>query len=154
MADIKIKYASEVDLTTTALTSLADGSAWQTDEIDNTTNLYDDALLRIKTKGQSGSPTFVEVYLFASVGDTIRTGGAGATQASFTGPVEELRFLGIVPLNSATSVTVILEGVASAFGGILPEKWGAVLKNASGLALSTTAGDHDLGYQGISYQTI
>ncbi len=154
MADIKIKYASEVDFATTNLTSLPDGDSWQSVEIDNSSNLYDDALVRIKTKGQSGTPTQINVYVFSAVGDTVRTGGAGASEAAFTGPEAELRFLGIVTLNSATSVTVMLESVASAFGGVLPEKWGLVLHNVSGLALSTTAGDHDLGYQGIHYQTV
>ena len=57
-------------------------------------------------------------------------------------------------MNGTTSVTVILEGVASAFGGVMPEKWGVVIQNDSGAALSATAGDHDLGYQGINYETI
>ena len=85
MANIRIKYAGEVNFTTTALTSLGNTNAWQTDEIDNSANLYVDALVRIKTNGLAGSIAQLEVYLFSAVGDTIRTGGAGSTQASFSG---------------------------------------------------------------------
>ncbi len=155
MADIKIKYAATAAITI-SLAGKGDGLAQQSTEIDNGTNLYDDALLRIKTNGQTGGSAFCEVYLFSSTGDTVRSGGAGASDANFTPitKVDELRFLGVIPMKIAVSVTVILEGVASAFGGILPEKWGIVVLNKSGAALHATGGEHDVDYQGIHYQTI
>ena len=39
------------------------------------------------------------------------------------------------------------------FGGRLPEKWGIVVVNDSGTALSATGSDHAVTYQGV-YATV
>jgi hypothetical protein len=41
--------------------------------------------------------------------------------------------------------------VAAAFGGILPRKWGIVVRNYTGFALSATEGDMSYTYTGTYY---
>jgi len=43
--------------------------------------------------------------------------------------------------------------VAQKFGGVLPEKWGIVVRNFTGFALTATEGDHKKLYQG-TYATV
>ncbi len=84
MADIKMAYGSATAVTIT-LTSLANGSARQSTEVDNSTNLFRDVVIRIKTNGQTSGTGVVSVYLYGRVGDTIRTGSAGESDDDFTG---------------------------------------------------------------------
>jgi len=51
MAIQKISYGARTVITMT-LTSLANAAAWQSLVIDNTTNLYDDVLIFVQTKGR------------------------------------------------------------------------------------------------------
>lgn len=151
MADIKQAYGSATAITIT-LTSLGNGSARQSTEVDNSSDLYRDVVIRIKTNGQSGGTGQLAVYVYGSVGDTIRSGNAGASDAAFSGQLAELDLLGTVQMNAATGVTVLMPSFLQSLGYV-PQKWGIVIQNDSGAALSATAGDHDLDYQGI-YDTV
>lgn len=152
MATFATNYASAAAVTIT-LTSLADTAARQSTEINNTVTKALDYLIRLKTLGLSGSVGALNVYIAAQLGDGIRAGGVGATDAAFTGRVEELRWLYSVDLNGTTSVVVILPPVSQAFGGRCPEKFVIVVENQSGAALSATAGDHDVDVQAIKVDT-
>ncbi len=147
MSDIKAAYGAATAITIT-LTSLGDGSARQSTEIDNSTDLFRDVIVRIKTLGLAGSVNELSVYLYGSVGDTVRSGGAGASDAAFTGQLEELAFLGTVQMNGTTSVTALMASFLQALGYV-PNKWGIVVQNDSGAALSATGGDHDVDHMGI-----
>ncbi len=150
MADIKTAYGSATAITIglEANSGLSNGSARQSTEVDNSSDLFRDVLVRIKTKGQASGTAECSVYLFGSVGDTIRSGGAGASDADYTGKLEELTFLGTIPMNATTSVTVLMRSFLQALGYV-PNKWGIVVQNDSGASLSTTAGDHDVDYMGL-----
>jgi hypothetical protein len=147
MADIKMAYGSATAMTVT-LAGLANGSARQTTEVDNSTNLFRDVYVRIKTNGQTSGSAEMSVYIYGSVGDTTRSGGAGASDAAFSGQLEELAFLGTVQMNVTTSVTVLMPSFLQALGYV-PNKWGLVFQNDSGAALHATGGEHDVDYMGI-----
>lgn len=146
MADIKNKYGSATAITIT-LASLGDGSGRQSTEIDNSSNKFIDALVRIKAKGLAGSTGNIEVYAFAQVGNDVRTDEAGASDSAIT--QRNAPLVGIIEMDGTTSVTSAILSIAQAFGGTLPEKWGIIIVNQSGAALSATGGDFDLDYQGV-----
>lgn len=154
MASIKNAYASAATITCT-LTSLANGSARESTVIDNTSNLYQDALLRIQSKGAASGTSVLEIYAYSALSDTTYTDLATGSDAAFTAAnIFNSVLIGVVQMNAATSaVTWGPVSIAAAFGGVLPSKWGLIVKNSSGAALSATAGDHVLKYEGV-YSTV
>lgn len=150
MADIKSAYGAKTTITWTG-TSLASGSARESTVVDNTSNKFLNARVRVQTKGQASGTTLVDVYVYTSLGDTTYTDAATGSDAAFTAANRRnSRFLGSIQMNAATSaVQGELPGVASAFGGIMPDKWGLIIINNSGAALSSTAGDHVIEYEGV-----
>jgi hypothetical protein len=150
MAERKASYAAKTAITIT-LTSLANGAARQSTVVDNTTTRYLDALLRIRTNGAAASTALVDVYVYAALGDTTYTDGATGSDAAFTAAARlNSRYLGSVQMNAATGVVAYLGSVAAAFGGTLPDKWGLIVVNNSGDALSATAGDHAVEFEGVT----
>jgi hypothetical protein len=153
MPTLKALFAAKATITVT-LTSLADGGARETTVVDNTTNLYLDALLRIKSNGLAGSTALLEVYAYAALSDNDYTDGATGTDAAFTtANIKNAIPVGSVQMNGATAIKAGPFSIAAAFGGVLPSKWGLIFKNASGAALSATAGDHVIEFQGVQAQS-
>lgn len=153
MSNIKTEYGSKTAITVT-LTSLANGSARESTVVDNTSNKFLDALLRIKTNGQASGTGLLEVYAYAALGDTTYTDGATGSDAAFTAANRKnAGGLVTVQMNAATGVVGPVISVAQAFGGVLPDKWGLIFVNSSGAALSATGGDHVVEYQGV-YSTV
>lgn len=154
MATLQTNYSTPTTITIT-LTSLADTSARESTVVDNTSNKFLDARLRIQTNGQSGGTGNLNVYVYSALGDTTYSGNATGTDAGFTSPIPGgMKFLGAVPMNAATAVVAELPSIASKFGGVMPDKWGIVVENQSGAALSATGGDHVVEYQGIKVDSV
>lgn len=150
MSTIKNAYAAAAALTCT-LTSLADNGARESTVVDNTSNLYLDALLRIKTNGLAGSTGLMNVWAYAALGDTDYTDGATGSDAGFTAAnIQNAKLVAVIQMNGTTAVIAGPVSVAAAFGGVLPDKWGLIFENKSGAALSATAGDHVVEYEGIT----
>jgi hypothetical protein len=152
MADIKLKLGTATAATIT-VASLANAGARQSAEIDNATNLYADYLVSVKVKtGASGTSTTgsIEIYVYGNVND-VRDDGAGATDAPIT--VANARLIGIIGVAANATTYTRTFSVAQAFGGVLPAKFGVIVKNASGGALDSTAGNHAVTYQGVMAQS-
>lgn len=126
--------------------------------VDNTTNLYVDAMLTVKVKTSASALSAdlaCYVYLFGSEDGTLYSGDGVtlgtdvsvtlATPSNLKGP-----YVISCPA-SATSYTLVIGSVASSFGGILPRKWGFVVLNTTGQALDATGGNHQTTYTGITY---
>jgi hypothetical protein len=151
------KYGSSGQAITLTLAGLADSATVgrASTVISNVTDLFIDALvfLNIKTGGTSAGDKAVYVYAYGSVnGGTDYTDGVTGTDAGFTMPdPPNLRLIGVI---STPAITTTYKGgpfsVASAFGGVLPERWGLFLRNKSGGALDATEGNHLKVYQGIA----
>ena len=158
MANIKEATNTAATFTCT-LASLANSTAGvgrQSTVIDNSTNLFTNALVMVKVKtGASGvsATGFISVYAFGTVdGGTTYTDGAGASDAGIT--VSAMRLIGTFPaVANATTYTSQLMSVESAFSGVLPAKWGIVVVNSSGSALDGTEGNHAKLYQEL-YATV
>lgn len=158
MSEFKIKYATSTALTCT-LASLASGAttARESTAIDNTTNLYDDAMVYLAIKLQAGSPTddkAIYIYAYASEDGTNYTDNTTGTDAAVTlrSPTNlKLVYAISTPDSGGLTYKVVIPSIASAFGGILPRKWGIVVHNYTGVAFSATEGDHSKTYTGITY---
>lgn len=144
MANIKEAFGSNNQSITCTLTSLGSGSSQASTAIDNTTNLYLDALVVLKIKTNASGTTStgtVNVYAYGtSDGGTNYTDGVTGTDAAFT-PTSptNLKLIGIV--NAVANSTTYVGGpfsVAQAFGGTLPDHWGIVVTNNTGGALDAT----------------
>jgi len=137
-------YSSATAITVTSVASLTSGSAAGSAVVDNSTNLYEDALVGVTiVTGASGTSSagVVTVYAYSDVDGTPHytdsVSGADATQ-TLTSPTN-LRVLGVI--NCVANATTYYGGrfsVARAFGGWLPKKWGIVLQNGAGATLGSS----------------
>lgn len=157
---IEAKYGTSNQTITCSLASLTNTSARQSTVIDNTSNLFIDALVFLNIKsGASGTSStgYAVVYAFGTAdGGMNYTENAGATDAAITlvSPTN-LRPIGII--NIVANATTYKAGpfsVAQAFGGILPDHWGIVVSNQTGGTLDATEGNHLKVYQGILNQLV
>ena len=161
MADLKIKYGTSTAITCT-LASLASSAtgARESTAVDNTSNLYIDALVYVATKLQAGSPAndkAVYVFAYGSEDGTNYTDNATGSDAAVTmRDPSNLRLLGVIGVPDSGGLTY--KGgpwsVAQIFGGIMPRKWGIVVRNYTGVALSATENDHAKTYTGVHLQSV
>lgn len=155
MANITQAYGTSNQTLTITIASLANGSSRQSTIVDNTVNLFSDALvfLKIRTGASGTSATgVVSVYAFGTVDNgTTYSENAGATDAAITLTANpNVRLIGI--LNVAANATTYYSpvfSVASAFGGVMPAKWGIIINNGTGGTLDATGGNHAAIYQGV-----
>lgn len=155
MTSTKEAFGSNNQSITCSLASLASASARQSTAVDNTSNLYLDALVSLKVKsGASGvsSSGYVAVYAYGTVdgGATYSDGATGTDGAITLTSPPNMRLIGII--NVVANATTYYGGpmsVAAAFGGTLPDHWGIVVSNQSGAALDSTAGNFSVAYQGV-----
>jgi hypothetical protein len=148
-----ITYGSKTAITMT-LTSLGSGNARECTVVSNTSNKYDDAIIQVQTNGSAaGNTATLDFYVYTALGDTTYADGATGSDAAFTAANRKNAiWIGSVTLNTTTAVNCTLpRSVSACFNGIMPEKWGLIAVNNSGAALSATAGNHVISYQGITY---
>jgi hypothetical protein len=149
MADIKTAYGSIQTMTVTNLHSLANSATagWQSAVVDNTSNLYLDALVQVVLDFANTAPANArQAYVFAYAGSESGTysnpasGSEGTiTLVDVTTTPQNLRLLGAIPYTTTDEVAESSPmSVASAFGGVLPPYWGVVIINYSGAALAAS----------------
>lgn len=163
MATIKALYGTEAQAITCTIASLASSSTAgrESTAIDNTTNLFLDALVQVSVKtaaGALGNDKAVYVYVAGTVDAATPTWPDNVTGAdaaiTLVNPTE-LKLLGTIfcPASSTT-----YKGgpwsVAEKFGMWLPEKWSIVVVNFTGQALDATEGNHKKIYQGLQAQSV
>lgn len=162
MADVKMKYAQSTTIDCT-LAALANSSTLGRSgvAVDNSGNLYDDALLYIAVKASGttlGGDKTVYVYLYGSEdginfdGSTLESPGTDVgvnipSPTNLKGPIPIA-----APGTSATYKTTI--PVGQFFGGRLPRQWGFVIRNATGQALNPIESNHTKTYTGITYTVV
>lgn len=137
MADIKLAYGSEASVTVTGLASLANGSSATSDAVDNSTNLFVDALCDVELDGSAAGNTG-NVYIYAQ----------GAVDGVNFDDSGNDTLVAVVDMNGTTSVRKRFS-IAQAFGGVLPRHWKLRFLNSSGAALNSTG--NALSYIGVSY---
>ena len=159
MADIKSKYGARAAITCT-IDSLASSATVgrESTVVDNTTNLYLDALVFAKLVFPNSAPAndkavYLWSYAWDGDGTPLYTEVATGSDAAYTRrDPTTLRLVGVVPIPTQN---LTYQGgpfsVAAAWGGVLPGKWGIVVQNYAGQTLSSGC---TLSYIGIHAQTV
>lgn len=156
--DLKAKYGTNGQVITVTVASVTNNSARAATAIDNSTNVFVDALVGGKLKSPAASTSaagYVNVRVAATVdGGTNYTEAATGTDAAITltspsnAPI-------IGTINMVANGTTYPFGpfsVANAFGGNLPDHWVVIFENKTGGTLDATGGNHLVDYQGILAQ--
>lgn len=169
MADFKAKYATaaEIDIDPESLASSSTRTAGvESAVVDNTTNLYVDALVGGKvttgTSPTSGKQIDVWVYGVWHDGssdvypDVIDGTKSAETITSENVRNASIRLAAVILVDSTSDRTYYVApfSVAALFGGVMPRKWGLFLAHDTGVALNATAGNHAFHYSGIHFQSV
>ena len=161
MASIKLAFGSVTSMTVTNLHSLASSATvgWQSAVIDNSTDLYEDALVQVildhaNTAPANDKASYVYAYggLETSYSDPASGTEGTITIATIVSNPQAFKQIGTVPYNTQDAVVESQPmSVASAFGGILPIKWGIIVVNYSGAAYA--ASGNTVKWAGV-YRTV
>jgi hypothetical protein len=156
----KPTYASSAAITITP-GALANAAYRQSAAVDNSTNLYADAMIYGKAITASSAMTvnsalFLFLVWSLDAGTTYSNNASG-TDAAYTQPDSDSNLViggsAIIPAATTTPVYFRPFSFCQAAGLLfLPQKWGVILKNASGVALQS--GTHVFVYQGVNMQGI
>ena len=165
MADQKVAYSTNTTITCT-LASLATSATWvagvESSLIDNTSNLYVDALVQgLITVGTTPTAnTSIIVYVW---GSSVSPATTVIDVIDGTDSAETISSAGV--RNSFMKVAAVLDvdsnssnrgypfsfGVAQLFGGSLPPYWGLFVSHNTGVNLNSTGGNHVISYRGVYY---
>lgn len=166
-ATASINYAAKANITIT-LASLGDGGYRESAGLDNTTNKYMDCLIggsiRVGTVIADGS---ISILAYGSHdGGVIMSGGLIGTDETITwgttpstSSVEgfnQLKHLATISVDTTdddNDIEFAGLSLAAAFGGSVPEDWGIVVLNETGVALHATQTNTEIHYQGIKYDS-
>ena len=149
MADIKTAYAATQTLTVTNLHSLGSSATagWQSAVVDNTSNLYLDALVQVVLDHANTSPGSSRqsfVFAFGGIESGVYSNPASWSEGTITlvdvtTTPQNLRLIGSIPYTTQDEVAESSPmSVAAAFGGVLPPYWGLVIINHSGAAYAAS----------------
>jgi hypothetical protein len=159
MSTIKNLYGtSNQAIAVTAAATLTNNSQASSAAVDNTTNLFLDALVSVKitTAAASTSATgSVNVYAAGTTDGGTTYGGGEANMGTdhtvtLTAP-PNIVLLGVInAVANATTYWRSALSVAQAFGGTLPDHWCLILENKTGATLTAATAD----YQGVQQSVV
>lgn len=165
MADIKLAYGTAADATIT-LASLASDTnllaGQESNSVDNTSTLVLDYLISGKITAGT-SPTAVRSIEVWAVGswdgtnwpDVFDGTGSAETITSADIKASVCRLIAVMATASTTDRTYHFGPVslAAAFGGVVPPKFVLFVVHNTGVALNSTAGNHQIRLQPV-YETV
>jgi len=160
MADIKSKYGASGQSLTITIDGLANDAKREPTAVDNSTTCFLDALVQVKiatnTAADSTGDKSVYVYAYGTAdGGASYSGNASGSDAAFGSDPQQLNNCRLIGVTYAPTQNKIYEsdlmGVASAFGGLLPQRWGLIVHNRTGQTLKN--GDGSACYQGTYAQS-
>ncbi len=132
MATLKPQYGSKTSITI-SLNSLANGSIATSNAIDNSSNLYQDALIEVAISGTAATNAYCDVRLLASEDNS--TWGTWESAIKL-GTID----LSVSPNTGHFSILYVL--------GAMPKYWKIAVKNVTGNALASSG--NSASYQGIN----
>jgi hypothetical protein len=160
MSTIKPLFGTNNQAITCTFTSLANNGQRSSAAVDNTSNLFLDVLVSVKTKtnaaGTSATGT-LNIYAYGTTdgGSTYGGGETGmGTDAgvTLTSP-PNIVLIGVINcVANATTYQKSAMSIAQAFGGTMPDHWGIVIENKTGAALDASVSSAN--YQGVQAQVV
>lgn len=166
MATTTINYASASTITMD-LANLGSSTTFvagrESNEIDNTTNKYMDALVfgKVSVGTTPTANTTINVYVWgadvslATTALDVLDGTDSAEALTNTGILYALKLGAVVSVPAATSnvkYEVLPFSVASLFGGVMPKFWGLYVAHNTGVNLYNNAvNTNSFKYAGIKY---
>lgn len=161
-ADVKLALQAVQTMTVTNLHSLASSATagWQSAVVDNTSNLFLDALLMVvidHANTAPGSSKASIIFAYGGIESGTYTnpfsGSEGAlTLTDITTNSQSARYVGTVVYTTQDEITESGPwSIANAFGGALPPFWGVGIMNHSGAAYHSSG--NTVKYRGI-YATV
>jgi hypothetical protein len=149
-------------MTVTSLNSLGSSATagWQSTVVDNSSDRYLDAHVQVVVDMANTSPSndqCLYVYAYGGLATTYTnpcTGTEGTiTLTSISSTGQNIRLIGVMPYTTADEVIESQPlSVASAFGGVLPVKWGLVIMNFTGAAIA--ASGNSVKWVGLQVQSV
>jgi hypothetical protein len=166
MATATISYSSNTTITC-SVASTASSSTFvagrESNQIDNTSTLYMDALVQGKvTVGTTPTAnTQIAIYVWgadtslATTAIDVLDGTDSAETLTNTGILFSALKLGatiIVPIaTSDVGYAFAPFSVAALFGGVMPKYWGLYVAHNTGVNLNATGGNHAFSFNGIKF---
>ncbi len=160
MADIKAKYGSANQAITVTINSLAHDAERESAAVDNAANGFVDALVQVQIATNTGADSTGDksVYIYAygtSDNGTTYSANASGSDAAFGTDPQQLNNCHLIGTLYAPTQNKIyksdLMSVATAFGGLLPQRWGIIVHNRTGQTLKSS--DCSAFYQGLCMQS-
>jgi len=161
-----LSYSANTTITI-APASLASSSGFtagvESDQIDNTTNVYQDALVQCKiTVGTTPTAnTSINIYVWgadtslATTAIDVLDGTSSAETLTNTGVLgSAIKYAASIQVLATTSdvgYNIAPFSIAALFGGNMPKFWGLFLAHNTVAALHATAGNHVFSFTGIKY---
>lgn len=138
-------------------TSLVAGRASTAVDQKDTTDAIDVLVGGKFTTGTSPTASRqVEVWAYGSYDDAEFSGSATGSDANLT-PDEKtnMRLITIIPTANTTDKTYRWGpfSIAQAFGGIVPVQWGIYIVHNTGVAPNATAGNHEVVYIPVQFES-
>lgn len=157
MTTDRIAYAATTAVTCTMASLASSATAGRSSAaVDNTTNLFDDALLTVIVKTSAtalANDKACYIYVYGSEdGTTFNTSSAEAAGTDVAVTLDSPTNLKGPIAISCPAVSTTYRGiwsVAQIFGGVMPRKWGFVIQNYTGQPLDATVGS--ASYTGITF---
>lgn len=166
MATTTISYSSNTTITC-SVASTATSSTFvagrESNEIDNTTNKYMDAIVQGKVTVGTTPTANTQICIYVWGADTslattaldVLDGTDSTETLTNTGILYSALKLGAVISVTATTSDIGMPfspfSVASRFGGVMPKFWGLYVAHNTGSNLNATAGNHSFSFNGIKY---
>lgn len=160
--DIKSVYASSAALTQTNLDGLASSSThvagWESDAIDNTSNLYLDyriaAKIQVESSGLSAGE--IRIWLVGPLDDSSWPDVFDGTESAETVTDTEIRdaicrlgAMTITDTNASRTYYLEVPSVRAVFNGHLPKKFVIFITQSTGTTLETTGDPNQVYVTGI-----
>lgn len=167
MATTTINYSSNTTITMD-LSSVATSATWiagvESNEIDNTTNKYLDALVqgKVKVGTTPTANTVIAIYVWgadtslATTPIDVLDGTASAETLTNTGVLNSaLRLgasIGVLVNTSDITYNVAPFSVSALFGGVMPKFWGLFVAHNTGVNLNAT-NNNLFSFNGIKFDS-
>lgn len=155
-----IKYSANTTITCTIASLASSASAGRSClAVDNSTDLYDDAILTVAVKTSASAlanDKACYLYFYGCGADGVFDGSSAEAEGTdiavtLDSPTNLIGPVAIYCPASSTTYRKKIGSVAAIFGGVLPVQWGFVFQNYTGQALDSTAGNHKAEYTGVTY---